>query len=155
MVGGKAAAEARAVTAMPVRCSAWLGVDGFLIELKIRWNELHIVNPSVVAGNSMESFGLYAASSVHCVEVSTESHVKSLDILLEFEREDAASVWCFPRIEFVVTDADHGIDAEPLIAFALGYHSYTHGVFCRRIPRHYADRINRLLLNTPFFRTSG
>ena len=28
MAGGKAAAEARAVTAMPVRCSAWLGVAG-------------------------------------------------------------------------------------------------------------------------------
>ena len=26
MAGGKAAAEARAVTAAPVRCSAWLGV---------------------------------------------------------------------------------------------------------------------------------
>ena len=26
MAGGKAAAEARAVTATPVRCSAWLGV---------------------------------------------------------------------------------------------------------------------------------
>jgi len=26
MVGGKAAAEARAVTAVAVRCSAWLGV---------------------------------------------------------------------------------------------------------------------------------
>ena len=27
LAGGKAAAEARAVTAAPVRCSAWLGVD--------------------------------------------------------------------------------------------------------------------------------
>ena len=32
MAGGKAAAEARAVTAGAVRCSAWLGVAGVVIE---------------------------------------------------------------------------------------------------------------------------
>ena len=31
MVGGKAAAEARAVTAVAVRCSAWLGVAAVVI----------------------------------------------------------------------------------------------------------------------------
>ena len=30
MAGGKAAAEARAVTAVAVRCSAWLGVSGLI-----------------------------------------------------------------------------------------------------------------------------
>ena len=36
MVGGKAAAEARAVTATPVRCSAWLGVSGCLEFIALR-----------------------------------------------------------------------------------------------------------------------
>ena len=30
MVGGKAAAEAGGMTNPPVRCSAWLGVDGII-----------------------------------------------------------------------------------------------------------------------------
>ena len=30
MAGGKVAAEARAVTAVAVRCSAWLGVSGLI-----------------------------------------------------------------------------------------------------------------------------
>ena len=38
MVGGKAAAEARAVTAGAVRCSAWLGVSGFMGFVLVRVN---------------------------------------------------------------------------------------------------------------------
>ena len=47
MVGGKAAAEAASVTAGAVRCSAWLGVSGFIgfalaverrIQVTMRWS---------------------------------------------------------------------------------------------------------------------
>ena len=45
MVGGKAAAEARAVTAVAVRCSAWLGVAGLELSClnMIEWNAIMLM----------------------------------------------------------------------------------------------------------------